>query len=174
MAWALEALDNGLLLADGQGTVTWVNARAEELLAAPADELVGRRVADAVPGLPATDGTPLGRPGGHPVTWREQRLERHDGAALWADVTIVAAPAAAADGEAGGSLAVVLADATPRVTAERARRRAEDRFAAVVGEAVDGVYVVQDERIVYANPRLAALTGYDLDELLAMPSFASC
>lgn len=166
LAWALEALDNALLLADIGGTVTWVNARAEELLAAPADELVGRAVADAVPGLPAIDGAPLGRP----VTWREQRLVRHDRTALWADVTLVAAPAT--EDEPAAGFAVVLADATPRATAERARQRAEDRFTAVVDQAVDGVYVVQDERLVYANARMAALTGYDPDELLAMPSIA--
>ena len=169
LAWALEALDNALLLADAGGTVTWVNARAEELLAAPADELVGLPVADAVPGLPAADRISLG----HPITWRAQRLVRHDGTALWADVTLVVAPAAPATNHApAAAFAIVLAHATPRVTADRARQRAEDRFAAVVDELVDGVYVVQDERLVYANARLAALTGYDVEELLAMPSFA--
>jgi len=33
-----------------------------------------------------------------------------------------------------------------------------------------GIYVVQDGRIVYANPRLAAIFGYDLPALFAMPS----
>jgi len=177
LAWALEALDDALLLADAAGHVTWVNGRAEELLAAPADELVGVLVTDAVPGLPTLDGAPLGRP----MRWREQRLTRHDGTVLWADITLVPAPAPAdpvvdADRTSGvdrvPALAVVLADATPRATAERARQRVEERFAAVVDQAVDGVYVVQDERLVYANARLAQITGYTADEMLAMPSVA--
>ncbi len=167
LAWALEALENALILADAAGRVTWVNARAEELLAAPADELVGVPLTAAVPGLPAPDPGATGRP----VTWREQRLARHDGTALWADVTLVPAPPDAADPRSP-AFALVLADATPRATAERARRRAEQRFAALVDQGVDGVYVVQDERLVYANARLARITGYSADELLAMPSVA--
>jgi PAS domain S-box-containing protein len=168
LAWALEALDNALLLADAAGRVTWVNGRAEELLAAPADELVGRPLAEAVPGLPPVDAALTGRP----VTWRDRRLARHDGAALWADVTVAPAPPgdAAAAGEPAHAVAVVLADATPRATAERARQRADERFAAVVEQGVDGVYVVQDERLVYANARLAHMTGYSVEELLAMSS----
>jgi PAS domain S-box-containing protein len=67
---------------------------------------------------------------------------------------------------------VVLADVTPRATADRARQRAEERFAAVVDQGVDGVWVVQDERLVYANARLAQITGYSPDELLGMGSIA--
>jgi PAS domain S-box-containing protein len=168
LAWALEALDNALLLLDQTGRVTWVNARVEELLAAPAEELVGAPIGDAVPGMPAFDSATPGRP----VTWPEQRLTRHDGTVLWADVTLVPAPDAlgATDTPA---FAVVLADATPRATAERARQRAEARFAAVVDQGVDGVWVVQDERLVYANARLAQLTGYSADDLLALPSVSA-
>jgi PAS domain S-box-containing protein len=162
LAWLLDALDDALLLVGADGRVTWANARAEELLAAPADELLGLPVDEAVPGIPAAEGVP----GGRPITWREQCLLRHDGSAVWADVTLVAGPGDAV------AYAVVLADATPRVTAERARQRAEERFAAVVDQAVDGVYVVQDERLVYANARMAALTGYSVDELLGMASIA--
>jgi PAS domain-containing protein len=92
LAWALEALDNALLLLDAAGRVTWVNARGEELLAAPGRRARGATIAAAVPGMPPLDGAAAGRP----VTWREQRLARHDGAALWADVTLVSAPHAAA------------------------------------------------------------------------------
>ena len=41
---------------------------------------------------------------------------------------------------------------------------------AIVEQALVGVYVVQHERIVYANPRLAEIFGYDLPSLLALPS----
>lgn len=41
---------------------------------------------------------------------------------------------------------------------------------AIVEHALVGVYVVQHERIVYANPRLAEIFGYDVPSLLALPS----
>jgi len=43
-------------------------------------------------------------------------------------------------------------------------------FDALVERAVVGLYVVQDERLVYANPRLAALFGYSVPELLQLPN----
>jgi diguanylate cyclase (GGDEF)-like protein/PAS domain S-box-containing protein len=42
--------------------------------------------------------------------------------------------------------------------------------AAIVEQALVGVYVVQHGRIVYANPRLAEIFGYDLPSLLELPS----
>ncbi len=186
-AWVLDALDEALFLVDAAGQVTWCSARAQEMLAAPRDELTGRPVRDAVPGLPALDAPPA-----RPVTWRALRLTRHDGTALWADVTAAARRplvAAAVDGpglaharahaDAHGDAtgygsdyvtAYAVADVTPRVTAEAARRRAEDRFGTLVEQAVEGIYVVQDDRFVYVNAQLAALTGYSVDELLALPS----
>ena len=188
-AWVLDALDEALFLVDAAGVVSWCSARAEEMLAAPRDELAGRPVREAVPGLPVLESTPP-----RPVTWRALRLTRHDGTALWADVTVVArrplvAPAvdgpglaharARAAGVGGGFghafgsddvIAYAIADVTPRVTAEAARRRAEERFGTLVEQAVEGIYVVQDDRFVYVNAQLAALTGYTTDELLDLPS----
>ena len=185
----LDALDEALFLVDAQGQVSWCSARAEEMLASPRDELTNRPVGEAVPGLPTLDGTPA-----RPVTWRALRLTRHDGTALWADVTAAArrplvAPVvdgpglaharARAAGYGGGFghafgsddvIAYAISDVTPRVTAEAARRRAEERFGTLVEQAVEGIYVVQDDRFVYVNAQLATLTGYTIDELLALPS----
>ena len=43
-------------------------------------------------------------------------------------------------------------------------------YKALVEHALVGVYVVQDLRLVYANPRLAELFGYTTAALLALPS----
>jgi diguanylate cyclase (GGDEF)-like protein/PAS domain S-box-containing protein len=58
------------------------------------------------------------------------------------------------------------ADGAPR----RSGRVAMPDFDALVEQAVVGVYVVQNERLVYANPRLAALFGYTVPELLDLPN----
>lgn len=44
------------------------------------------------------------------------------------------------------------------------------QFESIVEGALVGVYVVQDGRIVYANPRLGDLFGYTPDELRSLPS----
>jgi diguanylate cyclase (GGDEF)-like protein/PAS domain S-box-containing protein len=43
-------------------------------------------------------------------------------------------------------------------------------FHELVEHALVGVYVVQDDRLLYANPEMARLFGYPVNELLALPS----
>ncbi len=48
-----------------------------------------------------------------------------------------------------------------------ARVRAETLFHGVAEQAITGIYVIQDGRFVYLNPRLAEMFGYTVDEVMA-------
>ena len=50
-------------------------------------------------------------------------------------------------------------------------RQSEVRFRSLVEQSVVGVYVIQEGRFAYANPRLAKLLGYTVEELTG-PSFS--
>ena len=41
----------------------------------------------------------------------------------------------------------------------------EDRFRALVEQCLVGIYVIQDDRVVYANPRFCQIFGYTQEEL---------
>jgi diguanylate cyclase (GGDEF)-like protein/PAS domain S-box-containing protein len=45
-----------------------------------------------------------------------------------------------------------------------------ETYQLLVEESLVGVYMVQDDRLVYANRRLGELFGYSRDEMLALPS----
>jgi diguanylate cyclase (GGDEF)-like protein/PAS domain S-box-containing protein len=45
-----------------------------------------------------------------------------------------------------------------------------DVFRSLVEESLTGVYLIQGERMVYCNPRLAEIFGYSREELLTFPS----
>lgn len=47
---------------------------------------------------------------------------------------------------------------------------APETYRLLVEESLVGVYLVQDERLVYANRKLAELFGYSREEILAVPS----
>jgi diguanylate cyclase (GGDEF)-like protein/PAS domain S-box-containing protein len=51
-----------------------------------------------------------------------------------------------------------------------ANPRGAPTYQALVEQSLVGVYVVQDGRLVYANPRLAELFGYSTAALMALPS----
>jgi len=64
-------------------------------------------------------------------------------------------------------LALVLQrDRLRRAAAAEARiRQSEERYRLVVEHVGEGMVVVQDQRIVYANPKALAITGYTMEEL---------
>ena len=65
---------------------------------------------------------------------------------------------------------VIIQDVTELYTIERQLRETEERFRHLVEQKQVGVYVIQDGRFVYVNPRFAELVGREREELLDMVS----
>ena len=49
----------------------------------------------------------------------------------------------------------------------------DERFPFLDGQSIAGVYVVQDDRVVHANARIAEMFGYTVPELLELPSLGA-
>lgn len=64
----------------------------------------------------------------------------------------------------------VLRDITTRKQIEKALRESEEKFRTMVENSLQGIFIFQDFRIVYANEALAHITGYSMEELLSFPS----
>ncbi len=54
-----------------------------------------------------------------------------------------------------------LAREAERVRAEKNLRAAEEQFRGLVEQSIAGIYMVQDGRLVYANPRCVEILGYE-------------
>ncbi|MDQ1912799.1 PAS domain S-box protein [Paenibacillus sp. GD4] len=63
------------------------------------------------------------------------------------------------------SVIFICRDITDRKKAELALQEAEEKYRSLVEEALVGVYMYQDERFVYINPRLAEMFGYSVAEM---------
>jgi PAS domain S-box-containing protein len=48
------------------------------------------------------------------------------------------------------------------------RKRAEEAYRTVVDQSLQGLIIIQDKRVVFANPAISNITGYTIDELRAM------
>ncbi len=75
-----------------------------------------------------------------------------------------------ADGTLAGARATYL-DITERKREEQKRRESQSRYQALVGQTLVGVCIVQDGSIVYANQKMARISGYTLEEQAGFLSF---
>ena len=90
----------------------------------------------------------------------ERRGIRKDGSVFWGEATI--SREETGPGMAG-NLVGVLADVT-------ARNEAEEKFRVIAERSVAGIFIVQDDRIVYANPAVSELAGISVAGLTGMTS----
>ncbi|MDY6950425.1 MAG: PAS domain S-box protein [Thermodesulfobacteriota bacterium] len=63
-------------------------------------------------------------------------------------------------------IAVAHENITDRKLAIDALRESEDKYRSLVERANDGIGIIQDGTLTYANPRLLAMGGYTMDEFL--------
>lgn len=55
---------------------------------------------------------------------------------------------------------------------EHALRESEEKFRKLAESLSLGVYIIQDEKFLYANPYIVSLLGYTLEELCSLPFFS--
>jgi PAS domain S-box-containing protein len=63
----------------------------------------------------------------------------------------------------------ILRDITNRKQMEGTLRESEEKFRTMVENSIQGIFIFQDVRIMYANKALEHITGYSIEELLALP-----
>jgi PAS domain S-box-containing protein len=85
---------------------------------------------------------------------------RKDGSVFWCEATL-------SREEAGPGMAGNLVGVLDDVTA---RHEAEEKFRVIAERSVAGIFIVQDDRIVYANPAVSELAGISVADFTGMTS----
>ncbi|MHB8476629.1 MAG: HD-GYP domain-containing protein [Steroidobacteraceae bacterium] len=71
------------------------------------------------------------------------------------------------DGQQVLGCVVTLTDITARKQSEAALRSAAEQFRGLVEQAIAGIYIIQDGKLIYVNPRFAEIMGQGpMDELI--------
>ena len=63
---------------------------------------------------------------------------------------------------------MVLEDVTEHILAEKEIRESEERFRMMADNIQDGLIILENGKTIYANKRIAEITGYSIKELWAM------
>jgi PAS domain S-box-containing protein len=94
----------------------------------------------------------------------EKQYQRKDGSSFWGRTAVSAIRDAS--GELVSALGL-MADISERRQAEEALRESEEKFRVVAEQALMGIAILKDGRIMYANQAHADMTGYSVEEMLS-------
>lgn len=94
------------------------------------------------------------------------RLLRRDGGVFPARISLAGA---ATRSGAPATMLLVARDLSAESDVETRLRASEERYRRLVEEISDGIFIVQDERLAFANRALAHLLGFDREQLTGRP-----
>ena len=100
----------------------------------------------------------------------EKRYLRKDGAIVWINLTVALVRKDSGEPEYFIS---VIEDISARKRSEQAMIESEERFRGLVEQSIAGIYIIQDGKLAYVNPRMAAIGGYESDAELVGRDFLS-
>ena len=164
----IERMNEGLVLQDRDGAMTFVSDRFCEIVGRPREWLIGRK------------GLDLAAPG-QEKHWHAQHRQRQQGVAETFEIALQKGSGEVIDAfvsprphfdAAGGYLGsfALLMDVTERRRAERALRDSEEKLRLIVENMTELVLKLDGERrVVFASPSFLAYFGLTESEVLGRP-----
>ncbi|HEC23961.1 MAG TPA: PAS domain S-box protein [Chloroflexi bacterium] len=167
LAILMDSIPDGIYFKDTESRFTRINrAQAALLGIASPEEAIGRTDFDFFAPEFASeayeDEQEIIR-SGRPLIGKVEELRRMDGESLWISATKV--PFRNEAGEIIGIVGISR-DITALKRAEERLRESEARFRIIAESSLVGVYIVQDEVLLYINPALAQMFGYRPEEII--------
>ncbi|MBI4331846.1 MAG: PAS domain S-box protein [Chloroflexi bacterium] len=160
----LDSLCEQVIFQDVAHRIVRANKASADAAGLAPEELAGRYCFEALHGLkqPAPD-CPVekARRTGKPQT---AEITGPDGR-TW---LIRGSPVLNADGNVAGFTETVT-EITDRKRTEDGLRKSEEKYSCLVERSNDGIIIIQDGRLVFANARMVEMTGFPSEEVLGKP-----
>jgi PAS domain S-box-containing protein len=165
----LETIEEAYYEVDHAGNFTFFNEAAERLLGYTKAELIGmnnRRYTDEENARKLYKAFNTVYKTGQPAKGFDWEIISKNGTRKYveASVSLVSDPEGKPTGFRG-----IVRDITERKLAEEALRVSEEKYRLLVNNANDGIFIVQDGFIEFANPKAIELFEYDTSALARIP-----
>jgi PAS domain S-box-containing protein len=95
---------------------------------------------------------------------REMTMEEFQEPTFGTYFTVTASPYFTEEGDVIGTV-YVYRDISERKKFEKALKNSEEKYRAVVENSVNTIVILQDNRVVYANPTATLFIGYEIEEI---------
>jgi len=164
----VEKLEEGVLLEDAEGVISFINPKTGKLLGYTEEELIGKHWSNIVPSeyFDQVSIETAKRPKGHRTTYEASLLAK-DGRHI--PVIITATPIFSPKNEFEGVLSV-FADITKRKEVEQKLRESEERYRSYIESARDIIFTISPDGILTSiNPIVKSITGFTQDEWVGKP-----
>ncbi len=164
----VEKLEEGVLLEDGQGNISFINPKTAELLGYTEKELLGQHWRYIVPeeDLDSITSEASKRPKGLGTTYEASLLAKN-GHTI--PVIITATPIFSHNGDFEGVLSV-FTDITDRKAVEQKLRESEEQYRSYVEYARDIIFSISFDGIITSlNPVMESITGWKPEEWIGKP-----
>jgi two-component system, sporulation sensor kinase E len=154
----IEHASDAIYVLNLNGNFTDVNASMCKMTGYTRDELLQLKVEAIIdPEELKTDPLPKSLKNRGQSEFRERRFMRKDGTIFNVEINVKMF--------ADNMILVIARDITSRKKMEVELREAELKFRTIAEKSMVGVYIVQDGKFVYVNPRFAEVFGYKSEEL---------
>jgi PAS domain S-box-containing protein len=165
----LDAVEQAVVATDREGRILFWNRFAEDLYGWAASEVKGRNFAD-FPTFAKVDGRmhDLCDQCAKCASWTgEVEAVRRDGSRFSAYMACSRRPGGNGEGKLFLSF-----DITEWKRAEEALRDSEEKYSSLVENSPTGLFICQDNRLVFVNPKLAQLLDRPRDELVGVDAWS--
>ena len=169
----VETMDEGMVIADENENLTFVNHAASTIFGYTKEELLGKNLSDLTTAEEfqrVVDQTAIRKTG--KSSQYESTIIRKDGAPRITVVT--ASPMMDDNGNYQGSFGV-FRDITERKQAENALRESEEKYHLLANNTVDGIWQMNlDFEFTYVNPAIIPMLGFTQEEWVGSSLFDHC
>jgi PAS domain S-box-containing protein len=173
LAATLRSVGDGVIAADKEGRITFMNPTSERLTGWKKEDAFGKKLTEVL-NIKNEERESLEKHLVEKVLTEgliinlieDHLLVARDGTET--PISDSAAPIMDDEGEKPGTV-LVFRDITKQKKTEEKLRDSEEKYRNLFENATQAIFVVQDGKLAFLNPMTAVLTGYSEDELMTRP-----